>query len=305
MSEWNRVSKASPCPVCGKPDWCLTAGRPDSPDAAICARTESPKRCGAAGWLHVLRDSGPTWTGWRRTLPQAVNLAASQPAAAGIAGEAAAGVAWLEKHPDHLERFAAGLWVSAESLRRLGVGYSPDRRAWLFPMTDVAGEICGARLRLLSGRKLSIKGGREGLFLPSGIGPNVLLLPEGPTDTAALLGLGFSAVGRPSCRGGAGPIVELCRRLRPARAVVVSDADAPGRDGAAALAQRLRVHVPSVCIIEPAPEHKDMRAWARAGAIRADVQAAIDAAPALQLAITTTTRTRKGRTRWATTRKQS
>ena len=50
-----RVSAAHPCPVCKKPDWCL-----DSPNgtAAICARVESGKRCGDAGWLH--RRSDPT-----------------------------------------------------------------------------------------------------------------------------------------------------------------------------------------------------------------------------------------------------
>ncbi|MDZ7619604.1 MAG: hypothetical protein U1E05_21605, partial [Patescibacteria group bacterium] len=194
-----------------------------------------------------------------------------------------------------LERFAGELGVSSESLRRLGVGYSPDRRAWLFPMQTAAGDICGARLRLPSGRKLSIAGGKEGLFIPEGIGPDTLLLPEGPTDTAALLDLGFSAVGRPSCRGGVGLLVDFCKRLHPGQVVVVSDADKPGRDGAQALAQRLRAYVPSVRVIEPPAGVKDARAWKQAGAARAEVQAAIDAAPALRLEITSKTQTRKGR----------
>ena len=44
---WKRVSRSDPCPICGKPDWCVVAE-----DAVICARIESLKRCGEAGWLH-------------------------------------------------------------------------------------------------------------------------------------------------------------------------------------------------------------------------------------------------------------
>src|SRR5947208_2902513 len=50
---WRRVSRDRPCPVCERPDWCLIAA---DGSAAICARAESPKRCGEAGWLHQLRD---------------------------------------------------------------------------------------------------------------------------------------------------------------------------------------------------------------------------------------------------------
>ena len=52
----NRVRRDNPCPICGKPDWCLIAG---DKTAAICKRIESPKQCGEAGWLHRLRDHEP------------------------------------------------------------------------------------------------------------------------------------------------------------------------------------------------------------------------------------------------------
>jgi hypothetical protein len=55
-SDWKRVSRRRPCPVCGRPDWCLFTGPEDAPTAAICARTESPKAAGSAGWLHRLRE---------------------------------------------------------------------------------------------------------------------------------------------------------------------------------------------------------------------------------------------------------
>ena len=57
-SKWLRVNKRNPCPVCGKPDWCLI-----SPDGktAICARIESDKPAGnkGAGWLHSLDNPLP------------------------------------------------------------------------------------------------------------------------------------------------------------------------------------------------------------------------------------------------------
>jgi hypothetical protein len=65
-STWQRVSRRRPCPVCGRPDWCLFTGDDDAPTAAICARVESEKRAGEAGWVHRLRDDGPVWTPTRR-----------------------------------------------------------------------------------------------------------------------------------------------------------------------------------------------------------------------------------------------
>jgi len=76
--DWQRVSKVRPCPVCNKPDWCLYAGPADAPEAAICARVESPRRCGQAAWLHRLRDSATAWPPWERRIRQAVRLLESR-----------------------------------------------------------------------------------------------------------------------------------------------------------------------------------------------------------------------------------
>jgi len=57
-SKWVRVTKDNPCPVCGKPDWCLTA---QDGKAAICARIESNRPAGnkGTGWIHRLDTSSP------------------------------------------------------------------------------------------------------------------------------------------------------------------------------------------------------------------------------------------------------
>jgi hypothetical protein len=160
--------------------------------------------------------------------------------------------------------------------------------------------IIGLRLRLGSGRKLSVKGGREGLFTPSGLeAGGRLLIAEGPTDVAVLLGLGFQAVGRPSCTGGVKHLTELVKRFRPEEAVIGADRDQPGQRGADRLAATLAAHVPMVKVITPPAPFKDMRIWRQAGATAADVLAAADAAPVRRLRVTTR---RKGRTWTATAR---
>jgi len=295
-TEWQRVSKRRLCPVCERPDWCLYAGPDDAPTAVLCARTESAKRCGDAGWLHVLRDDGPAWPPWRRTITRAVKMMTdAQPNGSDkLAAEAAAAVVWCDKHANSLQQFATTLGLSAESLRRLSVGRLPRRQAWAFPMKSADGTLVGIRLRLSSGRKLSVKGGREGLFLPEGLqSGGRLLVCEGPTDTAALLDLGFSAVGRPSCSGGANHLIALAKQLRPDEIVIVADGDGPGQRGAETLADKLAAYVPAVRIVTPPAGVKDAREWKRNGATRADVRAAIDPAPIRRLTVTTTTRRRK------------
>ena len=242
-SDWKRVSKRRPCLVCGKPDWCLFAGPDDAPEAAICARTESARRCGAAGWLHRLKDSVTAWPRWERTIRRAVRMATD---ARGGLDVATMAERWrLPVDSPHLARLAASLALSPESLYRLRAGWSSDRRCWSLPMSDAGGRIVGIRLRRPDGRKLSVKGGKEGLFVPEGLDPGGwLLVCEGPTDTAALLDLGFPTVGRPSCAGGACHAVELVRRLAVPEVVIVADADAPGQRGAHNLASVLTAYCP-------------------------------------------------------------
>jgi hypothetical protein len=268
----------------------MFSGPVDSPTAVICARTESPRRAGEGGWLHILRDDSPTWAPWRRTIPAAVRTMPGPDRLdfAKLAAEYCAAV-----QPQALARLAASLGLSVESLGRLGVGWASGHRAWTFPMIDAAGKVLGIRLRRPDGRKLSIKGGKEGLFIPGALDGGRLLIAEGPTDAAALLDLGFSAVGRPSCMGGVRLLVELVQRLAVPEVVIMADGDTPGQCGADSLAAVLLAYCPAVRIITPPGGIKDARAWKRAGATAADLQAAIDAAPVRWLAVKATLRQRK------------
>ncbi|HYW80449.1 MAG TPA: toprim domain-containing protein, partial [Thermoguttaceae bacterium] len=263
----------------------MFTGPADNPTAAICARIESDKRAGEAGWVHRLRDDHTTPTRKRRRVVSVASKAVeSKPP---IDFSAMARDAELAATPVALERFAESLGLSLGSLTRLRVGWSVQHRAWTFPMSDAAGETVGIRLRLPDGRKLSVRGGREGLFIPKDLqAGGRLLVTEGPTDCAALLALGFSAIGRPSCTGGVKHLVALAQRLQPGGIAIVADGDEPGQRGAKSLAARLAVYCAAVRIVTPPDGIKDARAWKQSGATAADVQAAIDAAPVRRLPVT-------------------
>ena len=273
MSSWKRVNRNKPCPICGKPDWCMIA---DDDSAAICARVSegATRTVGTkgAGWLHRLRESAPPAT-LRRMIRVPVLAATDFGAPADKYRRAV-------RQAD-LEHLAAELGLTAASLRRLRIGW--DGEAWTFPMVDATGRIVGIRRRLPAGRKLSVPGGHEGLFIPEDMdSPATLGICEGPTDTAALLDLGFAGIGRPSCTGGTRMIISTLRRWRPAETIIFADADEPGQRGATALASILRIYCPVRIVAPPAP-HKDVRAFKRARGSRAELLEAIGAAPAQKL----------------------
>jgi 5S rRNA maturation endonuclease (ribonuclease M5) len=178
---------------------------------------------------------------------------------------------------------AADLGVLPEALDRLHVGWSERNRAFTFPMSPAEGPVRGIRLRSHDGRKWSVRGGREGLFVPSDVClSGLLIICEGPTDAAALIGLRLGAVGRPSCTGGGGLLVDLLALVKPESVAIMADSDAPGQRGARYLASRLVGYVPGgVRIVTP--RAKDAREWVRQGADRLDILNAIDAAPVLTL----------------------
>lgn len=155
-------------------------------------------------------------------------------------------------------------------------------------MRDAAGRVAGIRRRFPDGRKLSVKGGHEGLFVPDGVQfGDELFVCEGPTDAAAMLSLGFNVVGRPSCRGGVPVLVALMSAHQPTSLVILGDGDRPGQDGALALASMLRLYVPLVRACSPPSGIKDARQWLQLGATRADVRRLVEGTESIGLTIKT------------------
>lgn len=284
---WLRVSKLNPCPVCGSFDWCLVS---EDGSAAICPRTSdgAHRDLGDAGFLHRI---DPSRGGGRHG--RMVRLKLREPN--GPQNHIAAMSEYFVRSVTlaDIDRFADGLGLTPASLRRLQVGWSITHRAWSFPMRDANGTVVGLRLRSENGRKFSVSGGHHGLHVPTGLGnPEQLLLAEGPTDCAAMLDLGFAAVGRPSCTGATEITIELARKLRPKLAVIMADNDPPktggrrpGIDGAVQLATSLALHVQAVKVIVPPVPIKDARAWKIAGATADDVTAVINAVAPMRLSM--------------------
>ena len=165
---------------------------------------------------------------------------------------ALAEAAWRAGRP-RLRGLAGEMGVSAASLDALRVGYATaaglrendtgcrGAGAWTWPMRDGGGRVVGVRLRGHDAGKWSVTGGRQGLFAAAATpdAGGVLFVAEGASDAAALLTLNLWGVGLPSAGQGGPLVLDYARRHRPARVLVLADADAAGRKGGDAVARVL------------------------------------------------------------------
>ena len=257
-----RVNKEHRCPVCGKPDWCLIA---QDGTAAICARVEqgSKKRCGDAGWLHVFAERtgfSPQTSGIRkRGGANHPGLKVTGPCKGAVPIDFAtmAEVFASRCSERRVRLLANSLALTPGSLKRLGIGISAG--GFTFPMSDEHGNIIGIRRRFDNGRKNSVKGSKNGLFIPTGIEKATkLIICEGPTDCCAALDLGWAAIGRPNCNS---KVTMAVRYVRGRPVVIVADRDAAGIRGARKLTDALLKNGSTVRIILPPPIYKDLRQW--------------------------------------------
>jgi len=217
------------CPKCGRPDFCLV--RNDG-KTCICARVESGKPYGQAGWLHYL--------------PADEVQAVKRPTAEKEYLTPRAVQAFLDsirtdRNEAMIERQAGQLGLYALDLNLMQCHYDSDKAALVFPMFDAAHQPIGARFRRADGRKWSLRGGREGIFRPLILFRSIpLFIAEGPTDAAALCHVGLdNTIGRPSCMSG-GPIIQellVPDKIQPV--IIVADPDDPGVNGATRLANQL------------------------------------------------------------------
>lgn len=209
-------------------------------------RVESPRPLRNGGWLHLsARSSKVEQPLYKR------QVAGSTPAAPIDFRKLID--RWRREKAGELEAFAAMLGVKQEDLTDLHTCWSPDHRAFAFPMYDAEGNVAGIRLRN-NQFKWSVKGSHPGLFIPYKAIHRVpldrVLITEGPTDTAAALTLGFFAIGRPTCRGCEELIVAVLNDISARNVIIVQDNDEhydkrgklirPGASGAESLCKRLR-----------------------------------------------------------------
>lgn len=272
-----RVSRRQPCPICGKPDWCLydpTRG------LTLCPRTISARQVGDAGYLH----GGDIETRERvyRSAPEPSEVKDLQPLNVDFR--------YALSNQDIVERaivLAAKLGVTIGSLITYGLGWSRRFNAWTFPMHNFECMCIGIRLRDDDGRKWAIQGGHNGLFLPNDhIDDPYLFIEEGPTSAAALRSMGLDAIGRPSSSACVDMTTAYCDRFRDRRIVIVANRDEakyrkdgsvfyPGQEGANKLAAAFFKHGKRVLVIEPL-RGKDSRDWLKGGATAAKVMAVVE-----------------------------
>ena len=279
MDRFHKVSRSEPCPVCGKPDWCVVS---NDGGTAICMRVESDRPHDRGGWVHVLKSIAPV----RRVY-------APPPVRRRVVDMARLFDGYRREftdRPDSADRLGAELGLGGAAVDRLACGRSAFYMSWCFPMRDGDGRITGIRLRRYgSGDKFSVPGSRDGLFydpdlrvertVSNGIYGRELAIVEGASDCAAAYAIGLAAVGRSSCSTGADALKRLCERLRVNRVTIVTDNDRfkarivrhpgcaprremwrPGVEGAERLADDLKAMYRIVT-----PPKKDLREWVRCG----------------------------------------
>jgi len=110
------------------------------------------------------------------------------------------------------------------------------------------GQVIGINARHVDGSKKRLFGGQSGLTYADGwdTGDGPILLVEGGSDTAALMTIGLSVVGRPSNTAGVKLLIDLLCEADIDREIVVigerdekADGRWPGRDGAISTAKQL------------------------------------------------------------------
>lgn len=264
------------CPICGHFDWCLVA---IDRKTALCKRKPSDRKWGDAGHYHEVVPSKNVGEhkaapkSWTNTLPE-------------IDAEAVFRELKADMNEHIIRHHAESLGVSEASLEAIGVGYYKRSTALAFPMRDpFTGKIVGIRLRAEDGRKWAYAGSKSGLFYDTrvldedfAVDTTTMYVCEGPTDTAALIDIGFEfVVGRPSCNDGNQKVVQLARSSGTRAIVIVSDTDEPGLAGADILASDVRGVVESVKVIQPTGGAKDARAWKSMGISRRRIESVISA----------------------------
>ena len=257
---WERVSRSRPCPVCGKPDWCVHVE-----GGTICPRTPegSVRDLGSAGYLHVHGDRDRLRLQWSRTVPEQAQ----------DVGDVADRYYLAANTASARTALAARIGVGADALDRMRVGWNAALSAWTFPMRDGRGRVVGIQQRFSStGDKRIVKGHASGVFEPFhlDVRGEELVICEGASDAAAALTVGLAAIGRFSCSGTLEETVARVLRHRPGRVIVVADNDEPGLRGAEQLLRRLD-GIARAELRRPPHGIKDLRAWTQAGATAGDI----------------------------------
>ena len=253
MSVWVRVNKDFRCAICNRADWCRYSPKFKGYQ---CMRIVSNHPMLSGGYWHLEPKTEN---------PMPLPKATPEPPA--IDAESILRECQTFTKSEWISTLAVRLGVSYSSLMALGCVWIPRRviqryqewrgdGSWGFPMRNGEGRPVGIRLRTNGGRKISIRGGKEGIFVPDRGWSSTAWMGESPTELAAILTLGLWGLGRPNCRGGIAHTQVAINRLHIKRIINVANNDlphwendrSPGLEGARALANELQVPVATVVL---------------------------------------------------------
>ena len=267
LREWVKHTKASPCPVCGKPS---CSSSPDG-EKVSCWRVQGNGRPTASGaYLHTLVERSdwqppkdreveieipPDWTSHARRLAMLTD-------------------------DSSIEELSGLTHVPARALRRQMVCWSNVYQAWGWPMWWIlAGvpRVVGMRTRYRSGAKRAVSGSRSGLFMPADFlarrdDHEVVVVCEGATDTGIALSMGFLAIGLPSASGSIEMAAKACAGKK---VLIIPDPGDAGERSAISLEGALRPCCPAIAIMEP-PEGQDLREWSQDPNARVHIESFIN-----------------------------
>lgn len=244
---YHRVSRRMKCPVCGKPDWCLVS---DDKAFVLCARISlgSRREYQGFGWLHT----GSTFTPPKR-------LVKNPGSNANIENVFNVHIN-LSFDVRELMPLAAHLKIDIATLSNMGIG--TDGSVYYTPMYDADRKIIGLKCRNLSGQKWCVKGSRLGVCYSRDFRDyqNVYIC-EGESDTAAMVGQGYNAIGRASATSCGTILASLLKNAMDI--IIVADYDKHGRGFSSAC--KLAKHFDRSVDIVLQRTHKDIRAWINSG----------------------------------------
>lgn len=284
-NRWVKVSHGEPCPVCQRSDWCT---RTADGECVKCMRVESERPVETGGWVHRLDQP----------LPDVV-IDPREEQKIPVDAEAEARRMYLSDAAVEMRRTVAkelGLLEGVLDWLRVGAGWDDYRNVMFssWPQRDERGKIVGLSRRYPDGTKRTMKGTHGGLsyvlkLWQVGTGP--IYLPEGGSDTAALVGIGACAIGRPSNTGGIAMLAKMLGKVNR-RIVVLGERDEkqerkgelptcpddcrgclhcyPGAVGAAHTTRQLRKRLKTKVDFRLLPA-KDARAFVNGGACLFDL----------------------------------
>ena len=265
-TEWKRVTRAAPCGICRRPDWC---GVSADGSAACCMRVQSDHPAKNGGWIHRVGALPP--------VPRRPEL---RPCDEALEPTIDAHGIWETYRMDPAltatGKAAVALGLPPWTVWELGAGMDPHGNL-AFPMHNGRLEVVGIRLRSKEGKKWAVKGSRAGVFVPWRYRPHDwsnnghAVVVEGPTDASAVLALHLIPIGRPSCLGCEQTLLEAAHAMGATALTVVADNDGPGLMGARRLCATLTGSGIRHRLVT-AGGYKDFRKWWQAGLTRQMVE---------------------------------